>query len=120
MSGEIRSFDTGATRDNDNGKLNFEGALSPSVLWAFTAYMASHSVMKDGTVRAADNWQKGFPDDVLFQCLMRHVFDLWMLHRGHDVIRPEDGHEVDWNDALGGAMFNLQAIWHKQLNDYGA
>lgn len=111
----MREFETGAVRDNDDGKLNFEGALSPQVLWAFTAYMASHSKMKDGTIRSAGNWKKGFPDDVLMECLMRHVFDLWMLYEGETPVRPEDGHEVDWNDALGGAMFNLQAIWHKKL-----
>lgn len=112
----MRHFDSGAIRDSDTGKLDFEGALSPAVLWEFTAYMSRHRTMPDGSVRSADNWQKGFPDDVLMKSLLRHVMDIWMLHRGHQVVRPENGEEVDMDDALGGAFFNLQAIWHSYLS----
>lgn len=111
----MRRFDSGATRDTDEGKLDFEGALSPLVLWAFASYMQGHSVMPDGSVRSADNWQKGFPEDVLMKSLLRHVMDLWLLHRGNAVRRPEDGKEVTWEDAMGGALFNLQALWHGRL-----
>lgn len=112
-----RTFDTGASRDTDDGKLDFEGALNPEVLHAFVVYMASHSTMTDGSTRSADNWQKGFPEDVIVKSLLRHVMDLWRLHRGAWVERPEDGKVVDWTDALGGAMFNLQALWLSGLSE---
>lgn len=111
----MRRFDSGATRDGDEGKLDFEGALSPRVLWAFAAYMQKHSVMDDGTTRSADNWQLGMPDDALMKSLLRHVMDLWLLHRGAAVERPEDGKQVDWDDALGGVLFNASALWHNRL-----
>lgn len=110
----LRHFDGGATRDDDDGKLDFEGALSPLVLVAFAAYMDRHRDTADGR-RDADNWQAGFPRDVLMKSLLRHVMDLWLLHRGHQVVRPEDGHVVEWDDALGGVLFNAQAMWHQRL-----
>ncbi len=108
-----REFDTGATRDTDADKLDFEGAVSPSVLWEFAKYMRKHTIDSDGNERSSDNWQKGFPDEVLMKSLLRHVMDLWLMHRGYDVERPESGESVTWDDAFGGAFFNLQAMWHQ-------
>lgn len=119
MSG-VRTFATGATRDVDQGKLDFEGALSPRVLWAFTAYMDGHSVQHDGAVRPADNWQRGMPRDAYMKSLLRHVMDLWLLHRGSVVVRPEDGHEVSIDDALGGCLFNVQGYWFELLKERDA
>lgn len=113
----VRRFSTGATRDDDALKLDFEGSLSPRVLWAFTEYMRAHSIQADGEWRPADNWQKGWSRDVSMQSLMRHVFDLWLLHRGHEVPRPEDGHVPTMETALGGIMFNLQAYWLQWLRE---
>lgn len=113
----MREFESGATRDDNEGKLDFEGALSPAVLREFALYMEEHGHLPDGGWRPSDNWQKGIPQDELMKSLMRHVFDLWMLHRGYSPVRPEDGHEVDWFDALGGAFFNLQAYWLGTLED---
>lgn len=110
-----RQFGTGASRDSEEGKLDFEGALSPVVLTAFTAYMTAKRTMPDGSTRSADNWQKGIPLDSYMKSLMRHVMDLWLIHRGHTVTRPEDGKPVDLNEALGGAFFNIQGYWHEAL-----
>lgn len=110
-----RTFETGATRDSDEGKLDFEGALSPAVVWAFAEYMERHTVMADGSRRPSDNWQKGIPLDAFMKSLLRHVVDLWMIHRGHTPIRPEDGHEVTLDDSLGAIMFNAQGYWHETL-----
>lgn len=118
-AGQVRKFDTGATRDGDKGKLDPEGALSPQVLLAFCKYMDSHRQQPDGTYRDADNWQKGFPDDCLMKSLLRHVMDIWMLHRGVEPVRPETDKEVTWDDALGGALFNIQALWLKRIEEHG-
>src|SRR5262249_20215749 len=58
-----RIFKTGATRDTDTGKLDYEGFLSPLVLKRYAEYMHQHRVMKDGAMRASDNWQRGIPLD---------------------------------------------------------
>lgn len=104
-------FDTGATRDTEAGKLDFEGFLSPQVLWQFAEYMDAHRVQPDGTTRPSDNWQKGIPLDAYMKSLLRHVMDLWLLHRGHEVKRPEDGREVELVEALAACLFNIQGYW---------
>jgi hypothetical protein len=112
---QVRTFDTGANRDTEDGKYDFEAFLSPAVLFEFARYMHDHRRLPDGSLRDGDNWQKGFPRDVLMKSMLRHVMDLWMLHRGHEVIRPETGKEVTYHDALGGLLFNVQGYWHEVL-----
>lgn len=109
-----RRFETGATRDKEDCKLDFEGALSPAVLVAFTAYMNDHRFI-DGEMRSADNWQKGIPLDSYMKSLLRHVMDLWLLHRGLEAVRPETGVPVTVASALGGVLFNAQGYWHEVL-----
>ena len=106
----MREFDTGATRDDDSGKFDFEGFLSPEVLWEFAEYMTRHAETPDGH-RDSDNWQKGIPQDQLMKSLLRHIMDVWLIHRGANPVRPESGESVDLGDALAGAFFNLQAYW---------
>lgn len=113
----MRTFESGASRDSDDAKLDIEGALNPRVLSAFCSYMASHSV-QDGTWRPADNWQKGWSRDVSIKSLMRHVLDLWLLHRGYSVPRPEDGHVPTVESALGGIWFNVQAYWLQWMREH--
>src|SRR5882724_7606971 len=55
----FRVFASGATRDSDENKLDFEGLLSPLVLEEFAKYMHGKRKMPDGTMRDSDNWQKG-------------------------------------------------------------
>lgn len=111
----IRTFETGATRDTDEGKYDFEGFLSPEVLYAFAAYMHKHRLQKDGTLRDGDNWQKGMPRQECMKSLLRHIIDLWSIERGVLVKRPETGELVSIDDALGGALFNLQIMWLETL-----
>ena len=96
-----RQFDSGATRDSEQGKYDFEGFLSPLVLMEYARYMDKHRHLADGTVRGSDNWQSGMPLDVYMKSLLRHVFDLWLLHREGEARRPETGELVDVHDALG-------------------
>lgn len=104
----MRVFNTGATRNNDNSQPDYEGFLSPAVLQAYAQYMQKHRRQADGTMRASDNWQKGIPSDAYMKSLLRHVMDLWLIHRGHP------GRE-DFQSAIGGILFNAMGYWHESL-----
>lgn len=102
-----RTFDTGATRDTDAGKLDYEGFLSPRVLRRFAEYMHENRVMSDGSLRDSDNWQKGIPLDAYMKSAFRHFFEWWEGHREGDV-NP---------DALCALLFNVQGYLHEMLKD---
>ena len=107
----MRNFKGGATRDDNKGKPDYEGFLSPLVIEAYGKYMHKNRLQADGKIRASDNWQKGFGDDHLSVCLKstwRHFVDLWKEHRG---FKSRDG--ID--DAIGGILFNVMAYYHKIL-----
>lgn len=104
-TGEVRTFETGATRDTDEGKLAFEGFLSPRVLLRFAEYMHEHRIQSDGGLRDADNWQKGIPVDAYMDSLLRHIMDLWLHHRGDGELAREDV-----GDALCACLFNVQGL----------
>jgi hypothetical protein len=95
----IRKFDTGATRNTDTGKYDYEGFLHPLVLEAFAAYMHSNRRQRDGTYRDSDNWQKGIPLAVYIKSNWRHFVDLWKSQRGIRVPEGELG-------ASAGVLFN--------------
>jgi len=57
----MRTFESGATRDDDGTKLDFDGFLSPQALEAYAKYMHKHRVQSDGKLRASDNWKHGMP-----------------------------------------------------------
>ncbi len=105
---KIRTFDTGATRDTAEGKYCYEGFLSPLVLQRFGAYMHKHRLQTDGSLRAADNWQKGIPRQAYMDSLLRHVMDVWLEHDGFP---SRDGLE----DALCAIIFNAQGYLHEVL-----
>lgn len=104
----MRQFETGATRDVDDTKYDFEGFVSPAVLERFGEYMHKHRFQADGKVRASDNWQKGMPIDSYMKSGWRHFFDWWKEHRG---IKSREGLE----DALCALMFNVQGYLHETL-----
>lgn len=105
-----RNFDSGAYRDTDTGKLDFEGFLSPAVLTAFAEYMHKNRMQSDGRVRDADNWQKGIPKDVYMKSMWRHFMDVWCNHRG---VTARD----DMATALCGLLFNVQGMLFEVLRD---
>lgn len=120
-----RTFSTGATRDVADNKLDYEGFLSPAVLQRFAEYMHKNRFMKDGSVRDSDNWQKGIPLDAYMKSMFRHFMEVWCLHRGVEVVRPEE--DDDWTpdleDSLAGLLFNVQGMLHevlKQRRDGGS
>jgi len=105
---KMRTFDTGATRDTETDKFDYEGFMSPLVVRRFGEYMHEHRIQADGSARDSDNWQKGIPKDVYIKSAFRHFVDWWLAHRGH---RPTDAMEV----ALCGLLFNVQGYLHELL-----
>ena len=106
----IRKFETGATRDTEEGKLDFEGFLSPIVLEKFAEYMNKHRKQSDGQLRDSDNWQKGIPKKDYIKSLFRHFMDFWKEHRGY---RSRDGIE----ESLCGIIFNSMGYLFEILKE---
>jgi hypothetical protein len=113
---QMREFDTGATRDTDEGKLDYEGFLSPRVLERFAEYMNKNRVQADGNVRASDNWQKGIPREAYMKSLWRHFMDVWTLHR---TSIPCSVDEDELQEALCAMMFNVMGYLHEELAEEG-
>ena len=99
-----------ATRDTSEGKPDYGCFLSPLVLKRFGEYMHEHRVQSDGTLRAADNWQKGIPVDAYVESLLRHIMDIWLHDRGHG-----DEARESYEDALCAALFNIQGLLLEEL-----
>jgi hypothetical protein len=106
----IRQFDTGANRNSDEGKLDFEGFLSPLVLEAYAVYMNSNRSLENGDVRASDNWQKGIPKDAYMKSMWRHFFDVWKDHRGLET-------KEDEITNLCGLLFNVSGMLYEKLKE---
>jgi len=115
--GTMRNFETGATRDSEEGKFDYEGFLSPLALEAYGAYMNGHRKQTDGGLRASDNWQKGMSRDVYIKSAWRHLITLWKLHRGIACFDERDGHEVTKVEAACGLLFNTFGYIHEQLKE---
>ena len=97
----VRTFETGANRDVDINKLDYEGFISPLVLKVFAEYMHKNRFLRDGTMRDSDNWQKGMPLDVLLKSLTRHFMSVWTDKRSG--LTPT-------LDDLCGVLFNTQGL----------
>jgi predicted nucleic acid-binding protein len=104
----LRYFDTGASRDDEGDKLDFEGFLSPLVLERYCQYLHEHRKQADGEMRDADNWQKGIPLNVYMKSMWRHFMSLWKQHRGYD-----DPGSLE--DALCAILFNASGYLHETL-----
>jgi hypothetical protein len=113
----VREFETGATRDLDISKIDYEACLSPIVLEAFGEYMLSCSVQADGSKRPGDNWQLGITFNSYIKSLLRHVWDLWKLHRGYPTIDKKTGKPVNKETALCAIIFNAQGYLHELLKE---
>ena len=105
-----RTFDTGATRDTEVGKLDYEGFFSPLVVVRYAMYLNGHRKMKDGSTRDSDNWQKGIPLNVYIKSAFRHFIEMWSFHRGW----AEDRGDL-MEDAMCAIMFNVMGYLHERL-----
>ncbi|MCP4900921.1 MAG: hypothetical protein GY906_28470 [bacterium] len=104
----MRKFDTGATRDSDDSKFDYEGFLSHPVLVRFAEYMHSHRVQADGNMRDSDNWQKGIPQDAYMKSAWRHFMDWWHAHR-------TKGDPAFLQESMCALLFNVMGYMHEEL-----
>lgn len=103
---KIRHFDSGATRNIDTSKFDYEAFLNPEALHAYAAFMHEHRLQKDGSLRDGDNWQKGLPFAAYAKSLVRHAFDLWRMHRGYAVTNPDTGLPHTKQELCCAILFN--------------
>ena len=108
----MRKFPTGATRDVEEGKLDFEGFFSPLVLKRRAEYMHEHRKQADGQLRASDNWQKGIPPEVYIKSGWRHFFAWWCHHRWGIM-----GDFIE--DSICALMFNAEGYLDNLLKKRG-
>lgn len=113
----MRQFDTGATRDTDAGKNDYEGFYSPLVVEAFGDYMTKHRIQADGKLRDSDNWQKGIPKEAYIKSLWRHFLDMWFLHRGYKRIDKQTKEELTMKEVLCAILFNVQGYLYEILKE---
>ena len=109
MPSDIRKFDTGATRDTDEGKYDYEAFLSPAVLERYAQYMHKNRIQTDGGLRAGDNWQNLFGPDHKSICMKsawRHFMGWWKYHRGTDSPWADD---INMEESLCAVIFNASA-----------
>lgn len=114
----MRKFETGATRDTVEGKLDYTKALCPLVLRRYVQYLDKHRLQPDGSYRDFDNWKKGIPIETYHSSKGRHFFADWLLEEGYEV---KDNHgPVDQEDTLCAEIFNamgkLREILRVKLN----
>lgn len=110
---KIRKFDTGATRDTDQGKLDFEGFDSPLVNKRYAQYMHAHRLQADGSLRSADNWQKGIPKEAYVKSLIRHVEDVKLHWDGYG----DEATDPELESALCAVMFNIKGLLFEILKE---
>lgn len=109
---KIRRFDTGATRDVDADKLDFDGFIHPLCELNFAKYMHRHRLQPDGKLRDSANWTKGMPRKEYLKSLMRHVHDLRLHMHGHG----EEAREPIL-EALAAIRFNVDGLTLEILKD---
>jgi hypothetical protein len=105
-NGIIRTFASGATRDTTEGKPEPWGFTSAMVEKIFCEYMDMHRTQSDGSLRASDNWKKGFDLDSYWHSMSRHVLDFRLLWEGWDGEARTDY----MIEALCGIKFNVDAL----------
>lgn len=112
----IRKFESGATRDSDEDKLDYEAMLSPLVLKRYAEYMHKNRKLKDGSLRPGDNWQLGIPLTAYCKSLWRHFMDVWTIHRRRLTSEVTSyAEQDDLEEALCAVIFNASGYLHEQL-----
>lgn len=110
MAGPIRTFDTGATRDTEVGKMDYVGFESALVSLRFAEYMDLNRKQPDGSVRGSANWKNGIPQDAYLRSLARHMKDLELHAEGF----PNAARE-DVESALCAILFNARGMLFELL-----
>lgn len=106
-----REFESGANRNDDSDKLDYEGFLSPQALFWFACYMHRNRFLEDGSLRDSDNWKKGIPLDSYMKSLFRHFMDVWFAHSESNL------NQQTIEDALCGVLFNAFGYLHEVIKN---
>lgn len=106
-----RKFESGANRNDDSDKLDYEGFLSPLALFWFGCYMHRNRFLEDGSLRDSDNWKKGIPLDSYMKSLFRHFMDVWFAHSESNL------NQQTIEDALCGVLFNAFGYLHEVIKN---
>ncbi len=101
----MREYETGATRDSNQDKLDYRGFLSPRVLREFAEYMHRHRTQADGSMRGSSNWKLGIPPDDYMESAFRHWMLFWEAY--------EEG-TFDREHACA-LIFNMMGLLHEEL-----
>jgi len=109
--GNMTSFETGATRDTSEGKLDMEGFTHPMVEKQFAKYMNMNRIQSDGELRDSDNWQKGISKETYMKSLRRHHDEAWLEWRGF----PSSNGMLA---ALCGIIFNAKGMMLELLKSH--
>jgi len=99
-----RQFETGAVRDNDEGKESYINAVSFLALKRYAKFQ-NQACEKRGYPK--DNWRKGIPIEAYEESLMRHLQKYLSNKYEGTNIEPDVDH-------LAAAFFNLQGILHEE------
>jgi hypothetical protein len=119
----MREFKSGATRDDDTDKYDYEGFLSPLVLERYAEYMHKHRKQADGKLRDSDNWQKGIPVVQYMKSKIRHIVETWKLHRFELALEDYSpvSYQEEIEESLCAELFNtmgmLDVILKGQTNE---
>lgn len=105
----MREFVTGATRDVEETKIDYEGFLSPLVIEAYGRFMDRHRRTPRG-LRDSDNWQKGIPLNVYMKSGFRHFCEWWSMHRKWKPDNIENAEEF-----ICALLFNASGYLHERL-----
>jgi len=112
---KIRQFKTGATRNLDESKPDYEAFISPFVVHRYGEFMHSHRKQKDGKLRPGDNWQLGMGFDVFMKSLDRHEKDMHLMHRGGKPINHDTGKPCEKEELLCAIIFNASGYLDELL-----
>lgn len=99
---KLTHYDTGAKRDNAEGKEDYIETTSWLAMQAYARYMTAKA-----KVYGSGNWRKGIPVESYEQSLMRHIQKY--------LANKYDGANLEPNeDHLCAALFNLQGLIHER------
>lgn len=110
---EMRQFESGATRDSNIDKLDFEGFDSPLVNKRYAQYMHLHRKQADGSMRGSSNWQAGIPKAAYIESLIRHVEDVKLHWDGY----ADESVDADFESVLCAVLFNCKGLLFELLKE---
>ncbi len=98
----MRKFNTGAVRDNEDGKIDFIETISYTAHARYAKYMTG----KKATY-GEGNFKKGIPIEAYEKSLMRHI-DKYFRNK------YEGGKDELDQDHLAAMRFNIDGIMHEE------